>query len=96
MSALIAAGMRENRRSGGTIELAMADQDAPDHDALLAPRELARQRGRDRKRTTRMVVDNAGVKRILQAQRDRAARRASQNNTVAAGEATGTQRAGGR
>jgi hypothetical protein len=31
----------------------------------LAPREAARTRHRDRKRTVRMVVDNAGVKRIL-------------------------------
>lgn len=38
----------------------------------LAPREAARTRHRDRKRTVRMVVDNAGVKRILLA---RAARR---------------------
>ncbi len=39
----------------------------------LAPREAARTRHRDRKRTVRMVVDNAGVKRILIA---RAARQA--------------------
>jgi hypothetical protein len=39
----------------------------------LAPREAARTRHRDRKRMVRMVVDNAGVKRILLA---RAARRA--------------------
>jgi hypothetical protein len=31
----------------------------------LSPREAARTRHRDRKRTVRMVVDNAGVKRIL-------------------------------
>lgn len=42
----------------------------------MSVRELAHQRTRDRKRTTRMVVDNAGVKRILLAQRDRAAQRA--------------------
>lgn len=39
----------------------------------LAPREAAHTRHRDRKRTVRMVVDNAGVRRILLA---RAARRA--------------------
>ena len=31
----------------------------------LSPSEAARTRHRDRKRTVRMVVDNAGVKRIL-------------------------------
>jgi hypothetical protein len=31
----------------------------------LSPREAARTRHRDRKRIVRMVVDNAGVKRIL-------------------------------
>ncbi|HVS41375.1 MAG TPA: hypothetical protein VMU20_03815 [Candidatus Dormibacteraeota bacterium] len=40
----------------------------------LAPSEAARTRHRDRKRTVRMVVDNAGVKRILLA---RAARQAA-------------------
>jgi hypothetical protein len=39
----------------------------------LSPSEAARARHRDRKRIVRMVVDNAGVKRILLA---RAARRA--------------------
>jgi hypothetical protein len=34
--------------------------DPPDE---LSPRERARLRNRDRKRSTRMVVDNAGVKR---------------------------------
>ena len=38
--------------------------DQPDE---LSPRERARLRGRDRKRTTRMVVDNAGVRRTAQA-----------------------------
>lgn len=40
----------------------------------LAPREAAHTRHRDRKRIVRMVVDNAGVKRILlarNARRDR-------------------------
>ena len=36
------------------------DHDAPED---LTPRERARLRHRDRKRTTAMVVDNAGVKR---------------------------------
>ena len=39
----------------------------------LSPSEAARARHRDRKRIVRMVVDNAGVKRILLA---RAARKA--------------------
>lgn len=51
----------------------MATQDTLDTNTHLSPRELAHQAARDRKRTTRMVVDNAGVKRILQARRDRAA-----------------------
>jgi len=33
----------------------------------LAPAEQARLRHRDRKRETRMVVDNAGMKRVLPA-----------------------------
>jgi hypothetical protein len=36
------------------------DRDVPDE---LTSRERARLRTRDRKRTTQMVVDNAGVKR---------------------------------
>jgi hypothetical protein len=36
------------------------DRDVPDE---LSPSERARLRTRDRKRTTQMVVDNAGVKR---------------------------------
>jgi len=36
------------------------DRDTPDE---LTPRERARLRSRDRKRTTQMVVDNAGIKR---------------------------------
>lgn len=75
----------------------MADQDdARDQDALLSPREQARLRARDRKRSTRMVVDNAGVKRILQAQRDRLATRAKDKGNVTAGRTAGAQRAGGR
>jgi hypothetical protein len=40
------------------------DRDAPDE---LTARERARLRARDRKRTTRMVVDAAGLKRTAQA-----------------------------
>ncbi len=43
-----------------------------DSDPSLSAREQARIRARDRKRTTAMVVDNAGVKRILQARQARA------------------------
>jgi hypothetical protein len=39
---------------------------------LLPAVEAARVRARDRKRTTRMVVDNAGVKKAQLARRDRA------------------------
>jgi hypothetical protein len=46
----------------------------PDREPALTPREAAHLRARDRKRSTRMVVDNAGVKRVLLALRDRAAR----------------------
>jgi len=37
----------------------------------LPPKEAARIRHRDRKRETRMVVDNAGVRRVLPAIRGR-------------------------
>ena len=74
----------------------MADHDAPDLDSDLSPRERARLRSRDRKRITRMVVDNAGVKRILQARRDRAAARASDKDPLTAGKTPGGQRTGGR
>lgn len=40
----------------------MADEDTDPADEL-SPRERARLRNRDRKRSTTMVVDNAGVKR---------------------------------
>lgn len=40
--------------------MSLPDPDLPDD---LAPRERARLRHRDRKRTTPMVVDNAAVKR---------------------------------
>lgn len=45
--------------------------DAGDPD--ISPRERAHQRRRDRKRKTRMVVDNAGLRRILGAVRQRQA-----------------------
>ena len=40
-------------------------------DVELPPPERERLRQRDRKRTTRMVVDNAGVKRVQQAVAER-------------------------
>jgi hypothetical protein len=40
--------------------MASGDRDVPDE---MTARERARLRARDRKRATRMVVDNAGVKR---------------------------------
>ncbi len=49
------------------------DREAPDE---LSPRVRARLRARERKRTTRMVVDNAGIKRTaLALARRRAAAR---------------------
>ena len=63
----------------------MAREEASDTEPHLSAREAARLRARDRKRSTRMVVDNAGVKRILLAQRDRAAGSApKQKGTVPA------------
>ncbi|HWF56966.1 MAG TPA: hypothetical protein VG520_01275 [Candidatus Dormibacteraeota bacterium] len=44
----------------------MSTDDGPAPDEL-SPRERARLRTRDRKRTTPMVVDNAGIKRTAQA-----------------------------
>lgn len=41
-----------------------ADRDLRDVEEVT-PSEAARVRARDRKRTVRMVVDNAGVRRIL-------------------------------
>jgi hypothetical protein len=63
----------------------MAETENRDSEAL-SPRETAHLRARDRKRRTTMVVDNAGVKRILQARRDRAAAR----KQVTAGADSGT------
>ena len=40
-----------------------------DGDQEMPERELAHQRARDRKRETRMVVDNAGIRRLLPAVR---------------------------
>ena len=62
----------------------MSEQ-SPDREPALTPREAAHLRARDRKRSTRMVVDNAGVKRILLARRERAAAR-----TEAAGAKAGS------
>jgi len=49
------------------------DGEAPDD---LTPRERARLRSRDRKRTTHMVVDNAGIKRMALALAQRRAPKA--------------------
>ena len=49
----------------------MSDTENRDSDPSLSPRELAHVRTRDRKRSTAMVVDNAGVKRILLARQAR-------------------------
>lgn len=73
----------------------MPDRHAPDPDAELSPSESSRLRARDRKRSTRMVVDNAGIKRILLARRDRVAARASAKDEAAAGT-PGDRPAGGR
>jgi hypothetical protein len=53
----------------------MAQTEHRDSEPALSPREVAHLRNRDRKRTTTMVVDNAGVKRILQSRSNRAAAR---------------------
>ena len=42
-----------------------------DRDREVSPAERAHQRRRDRKRETRMVVDNAGIRRLLPAVRRR-------------------------
>ena len=44
-----------------------------DTDAQVPERERAHQQQRDRKRETRMVVDNAGIRRVLPALRRRKA-----------------------
>jgi outer membrane lipoprotein SlyB len=78
--------MREIAAFGGTISGAMANQDAREQDGLLSPREAAHLRARERKRSTRMVVDNAGVKRILQARHVRALEERATAEKSAAGE----------
>jgi hypothetical protein len=62
-------------------------EQTPDREPVLTPREAAHLRARDRKRSTRMVVDNAGVKRILLARRDRAASREDGSGAQAGGGA---------
>jgi len=70
----------------------MTEPEIRDGEPGLSPRELARLRRRERKRTTAMVVDNAGVKRILQAQRTREEARRAQR---AGSGATPDSRTGG-
>ncbi len=53
-------GTREGDTTG-SVGAAMDENSGPADE--LTPREAARLRARDRKRTTRMVVDNAAVKR---------------------------------
>lgn len=45
--------------------------DSAGGDGEVSPGERAHQRRRDRKRVTRMVVDNAGMRRVLAAVRRR-------------------------
>ena len=52
--------------------------DARDPDADLSERTREHLRRRDRKRETRMVVDNAGVKRVLPAIARRTPQRSSE------------------
>jgi hypothetical protein len=71
----------------------MTELENRDGEPALSPREQARLRRRDRKRRTAMVVDNEGVKQVLQAQRTREeARKARQG---AASGAAGGSRTGG-
>ena len=70
----------------------MSDSENRDTDPSLSPRELAHLRRRDRKRSTAMVVDNAGVKRILLARQARAEARKA--GTGAGREATGARNRG--
>jgi hypothetical protein len=69
----------------------MADLENRDSEPALSPRELARLRHRDRKRTTPMVVDNAGVKRLLLARqaREEARKARSGVSSGASGSRTG-------
>jgi hypothetical protein len=52
----------------------MADDNGAEPYPELPKKEQARLKHRDRKRETRMVVDNAGVKRLIPAVRERAGR----------------------
>lgn len=70
----------------------MSDSRNPDSDPSLSPREQAHVRSRDRKRSTAMVVDNAGVKRILLARQARAQARTA--GSGAGREATGARNRG--
>lgn len=73
----------------------MPDPENRNDEPALSPRELAHLRHRDRKRTTTMVVDNAGVKRILLSRQAREqARRAGSGagNGAAAGSRSGGSR----
>ncbi|HVA20601.1 MAG TPA: hypothetical protein VNN74_00675 [Candidatus Micrarchaeia archaeon] len=54
----------------------------------VGPREVSRVRRRARRRTTPMVVDNGGVKRIQLALRERARRRSA---AAASGSGSGDQ-----
>lgn len=70
----------------------MTHSENRDSDAL-SPREQAHLRARDRKRSTAMVVDNAGAKRILQARQARAETRSTGSG---AGRSTAAETAGAR
>jgi hypothetical protein len=61
----------------------MPESKSLDSETALSARDAAHLRARDRKRSTAMVVDNAGVKRILQA---RAARRAAAGTASRSGD----------
>jgi len=52
----------------------VAETDGVESYPELPKKEQARLKHRDRKRETRMVVDNAGVKRVIPAVRKRATR----------------------
>jgi hypothetical protein len=73
----------------------MAHTEHRDREPALSPREVARIRHRDRKRTTTMVVDNAGVKRILQSLNNRAASRRTKTGETTEGARAGKPPSGG-
>jgi hypothetical protein len=56
----------------------MTDQGQGPGDTELPPQERARIRHRDRKRETRMVVDNAGVRRVIPALKQRQEKRSDE------------------